>query len=118
MTVEDIAKYCLKNNYYPSDIRSDFYRSSDEKEREVYEIYKELSEEEKKELSEIYWAISKEKSDKQRDARKKREAKLEAEGTAVVNTLNPGDVAMVKFGRNIWSTRGIKVLEIDRKSVV
>ena len=113
MTVEDIAKYCLKNNYFPSDISREFSYSQDKKDKEVLAIYRTLSDEEKKDIDKLYWAISKEQSDKRRAAKDKREAKLKAEGTAIVNTLNPGDVAMVTFGRSIWTTRGMKVLEIE-----
>lgn len=66
-----------------------------------------------KELTERARKLQKEKWEKQRIAKEKREAKLQAEGEALVKSLNVGDVAMVKFGDSWWGNRGMKVLEIE-----
>lgn len=65
-----------------------------------------------KELTEFARKLEKEKWEKQRIAKEKREAKMEAEGQAIVESLNEGDVAIVKFD-GYWGNRGMKVLEIE-----
>jgi hypothetical protein len=52
------------------------------------------------------------KWEKQRAAKMKREAKMLAEGKVVVETLNTGDVVLVKF-QGHFPYRGMKVLEIE-----
>ena len=112
MTIQDIAKYCIKNKVYPSEISSRLQSSKDEKLIEIGGFYCTLSTEGKKEVATLYWALSKEQSVKKHAAKKKADAKLEAKGKALVESMDTGQVALVKFNGK-FNTRGMKVLEIE-----
>lgn len=56
------------------------------------------------------------KWEQQYEARKRRDAKKEAEGKTLADSLNIGDVVIVKFN-SVWNCRPLQVLEIDNGSI-
>jgi hypothetical protein len=66
-----------------------------------------------KELTEMARKLSQEKYNKECEARERRDQKMKEEGKALVDSLNIGDVVMVKFDRSWWPTRPLQIMEIE-----
>ena len=69
-----------------------------------------------KDIDKMISDIQTKKYNQQYESRKRREAKLEVEGKEMADSLNIGDVVIVKFN-SAWNCRPLQVLEIDNGSI-